>query len=209
MAGTSWDALDADISEREAVEAEEARQHRALVDEIRGLQRALEEINAKSVATKKENADLATENAALSSYIDSLMANIVGMGSLITADKGRRVSLFGRKNKAVKVDSHVGELSAKPVQTRGRATSIERPLQLGSGPLASPAALPSPMRIQSPGTSSALSIINSAYGPAQSRPTPPPPPPPPPETNRPTPPPPPPPPPEKEPPPPPPPLDTV
>ena len=139
-------AIDVGDDDEHATAADD-QQRAALVEDIRGLQRALNEINAKIAATKKENGDLATENQAMSDYIDSLMANVASMGSLITSDKGRRISLFGgpRKNKAVKVDEHRGELTSKPappsMSTFGRRLSS--PLQLGKGSLSSPQRTPS------------------------------------------------------------------
>ena len=65
---------------------------------MQGLQCALEEINKKMSKTKQDNAAIATENQALSTYIDSLMEQISAMGSKIVADKGASspiAKLFG------------------------------------------------------------------------------------------------------------------
>ena len=98
MATASFDALDDEIEAREA-EAEAVREadaaqdaadaelRRNLVCGVQGLQLALNQINSKIAATRKENSDLATENDGLTTYIDSLMANINAMGSKIVTDK--------------------------------------------------------------------------------------------------------------------------
>ena len=79
-------------------QSDEAAVRRELIAEVQGLQRSLEEINQQMASTKKENADLAMENSALSSYIDALMENIAEMGSKIVADKAKRRAPPSRGN---------------------------------------------------------------------------------------------------------------
>jgi len=82
-------------------------------------QRALEEINKKILATEQGNKELHAENETLTSYIDSLMTTIGGMGGLITTDARSASSLHRFRfpqRKAVKVNSHLGELSSSPAR---------------------------------------------------------------------------------------------
>ena len=85
---TDFEKLDDEIAKEEEKRASDAGRRADLIKEVQGLQLALEQINAKMSTTKQENSELATENQALSTYIDSLMENITAMGSKIVADKG-------------------------------------------------------------------------------------------------------------------------
>lgn len=102
-----------------APEAGPDPEHAALVREVLGLQRGLEEINQKIAAKRAERAELMRENEGLAEYIDHLMVTVNQMGSKIVASRGSpglRRLLPSRKGRAVRVNEHVGELQSRPAR---------------------------------------------------------------------------------------------
>ena len=96
-------------------------------------QRALEATNTRILATEQGNKELQAENETLSSYVDSLMTTVGGMGGMITTDARSASSGLRRfrfpQRKAVKVNSHLGELSSSPASPGGsevRRSSVSR-----------------------------------------------------------------------------------
>ena len=102
---TDFEKLDEDIAKEEAKRAADASRRADLIKEVQGLQLALEQINAKMSQTKEDNSALATENEALSTYIDSLMESIAAMGSKIVTNRDVNSSpiskLFRRRSSSM------------------------------------------------------------------------------------------------------------
>ena len=90
-------------------------------------------------AIRAENVDLVQENAGLSAYIDSLMANIAAMGSKIAADGAGGGNLFKRfstqrRSKVVKMGEQIGELQVKPEPRRTSFGGSSSPRSRASAP---------------------------------------------------------------------------